>query len=198
VQLEGDRALDAAHVILTTPAYASARLLRPLSPALAEGLDAIPYAPIAAVHLGFAPGDAPPLSGFGFLVPHREGRAILGTIYSSSSFPFRAPRGATLLTTLLGGARRPELVELPEEALIVHVQRELGQMLDLRTEPALARATRWTRGIPQYDVGHLERASRLHAGAAALGPLSLSGNAFDGVGIADCVRNAGRLASTLA
>lgn len=198
VELDSGGALEAAHVVLATPAPVTARILRPLSPGIADSLDAIPYVPVGTVHLGFAPGTAPPLEGFGFLVPHREGRNILGTIFSSSAFPFRAPPGATLLTTMVGGAHRPEQLALSEDALIALVQRELGQMLDLRSEPIVMRAQRFQRGIPQYHVGHRERMQRLHDGVAALGPLSLLGNAYDGVGLSDCVRNGTALAERLA
>jgi len=198
VELDSGGAIDAAHLVLATSAPASARLLRPLSPDVADALEAIPYAPVGVVHLGFAAKDAPALDGFGFLVPNREGRGIMGTIYTSSSFPFRAPPETALLTTMVGGAHRPELVALSEDALIAHVQRELGKILDVRTEPLIARAFRWTQGIPQYEVGHTSRVSRIFAGIAELGPLSLVGNAYRGVGLSDCVREATRLAAELA
>lgn len=198
IELDSGGALEAGHVVLATPAHVTARLLRPLSPGIADTLESIPYVPVATVHLGFAPGEAPPLEGFGFLVPNREGRPLLGTIFSSSAFPFRAPAGATLLTAMLGGAHRPEQIALSEDALIALVQRELGQILDLRAEPIVTRAQRYPRGIPQYHVGHRARIARLHDGVAALGSISLIGNAYDGVGLSDCVRNATELAQRLA
>jgi oxygen-dependent protoporphyrinogen oxidase len=42
--------------------------------------------------------------------------------------------------------------------------------------------------MAQYAVGHQERAARIGAYAAALSGLRLVGNAYDGIGIPDCIR----------
>ncbi len=186
-------------LVLATPAHASAELLRPLAPALALELAAIPYAKIAAVHVGYGPGaltNAP--DGFGFLVPHGEGRRLLGTLYISSIFPWRAPRHHLLLTCMVGGARNPERVELDDEALLTLVKEELHRTLRLSARPLFHAIDRWQRGIPQYNIGHLERVERVRAMAAQLPGLHLTGNAFDGVGLNDCIRASAQLAERLA
>ena len=54
----------------------------------------IRYAPVASVVLGFRREDVThPCEGFGMLIPKIEGFKILGTIFSSSLFPNRAPDG---------------------------------------------------------------------------------------------------------
>ena len=75
-----------------------------------KALAAIPYAPIAIVATAYRRADiAHSLAGFGFLVPQREQRKILGSLFSSSMFEGRAPADTVLLTSFVGGMRHPEL-----------------------------------------------------------------------------------------
>jgi oxygen-dependent protoporphyrinogen oxidase len=190
--------LEVDRVVLATPAWAAAELVRPLDGTLAGELTGIPYAAIAVVHLGYARAEAGAVpEGFGLLVPEREGRSLLGCIFASSPFPFRAPRDGLLLTCLVGGARHPERVAWEDAALVAAVREELRVVLGLAAAPRLIRVHRWARGIPQYEVGHLARLERLEARLAALPGLFLAGNAYRGVGVNDCLRNAALLAGRL-
>jgi len=51
----------------------------------------------------------------------------------------------------------------------------------------LARLHRWQNANPQYDVGHLERVAEIEKLAEELPGLYLTGSAFRGVGIPDCI-----------
>ncbi|RKH68742.1 protoporphyrinogen oxidase [Corallococcus aberystwythensis] len=189
--------LAASHVVLAVPAHVAAELLRPLDVELAQQADSIPYAPIAVVHLGFAAGTVPKPDGFGFLVPAVEGKAVLGTIHVSTTFPFRAEGGRVLLTCLMGGARRPEVVSRDEDALAALAREELKTMAGLTATPELTEVVRWPRGIPQYTVGHLERLAAMEERLKRWPGLHLTGNAYRGVGVNDCIREATRLADAL-
>lgn len=182
--------LLASQVVLATPAHVAAGLLRPLDEKLSALLEGITYAPIAVVHLGYAPGSTPPPDGFGFLVPSQEKRRLLGAIHASTVFPFRAPGGRVLYTCMVGGARQPELVGLDEEALSTLVRDELRDLVGVTASPIFTEIIRWPRGIPQYNVGHLERVSSIDAALVRLPGLHLAGNAYKGIGLNDCIRNA--------
>ncbi|RYZ39869.1 MAG: protoporphyrinogen oxidase [Myxococcaceae bacterium] len=189
--------LLASQVVLAVPAHMAADLLRPLDAPLAGTLDGIGYAPIAVVHLGFAPGATAKPDGFGFLVPAVEGKAVLGTIHVSTTFPFRAEGGRVLLTCLMGGTRKPEVVARDEDALVALAREELKAMTGLSATPELTQVVRWPRGIPQYTVGHLARVASLDEGLKRWPGLHLTGNAYRGVGVNDCIREATRLADAL-
>jgi protoporphyrinogen/coproporphyrinogen III oxidase len=179
--------LQADAVVLATPAYDAARLLRGHDPELGERLYAIPYVPAAVVCTGFRREDVThPLDGFGFLIPSSEGRRILGSLWSSSIFARRAPEGRVLLTQIVGGARNPELVGLGDEELLRVVRDELSWTLGIRADPAFVKVVRWARAIPQYVVGHDARLREIEGRVAALGGLFLGGNAYYGIGINDC------------
>jgi oxygen-dependent protoporphyrinogen oxidase len=190
--------LVASQVVLATPAYVTAGLVRPLDEPLAALVESIAYAPIAVVHLGFAPGSTPAPDGFGFLVPGLEKRRLLGAIHASTVFPFRTEGGRILYTCMVGGARRPELVGLDEEALVALAREELKELAGVTASPSFTEVIRWTRGIPQYNVGHLERIAAIDGALKRLPGLHLTGNAYKGVGINDCIRNAFALGDALA
>jgi len=179
----------ADRLVLSVPSYVAAALLRTVDPSLSGELEQIRYASLSVVHLGLSGDELPrSLAGFGFLVPEREDRRILGAIFASSIFPWRTERGGTLLTVMVGGARHPERAALPDAELITLVREELAAVIGLRDEPHFAQVVRWQRAIPQYNVGHLARIGRLQERLVALPGLYLTGNAYRGIGVNDCVR----------
>ena len=188
----------AERLILAVPSFVAAEMLRPLDPRLAEELSAISYAPVAVVHLGYDEKDlAVRPEGLGFLVPSREARPSLGVLFISSTFPWRAPPGRVLLTCLMGGARKPGIVKFDDERLEQLARAELRVALSIEAAPCFREILRWPRGIPQYNVGHQARLARIDASVRRLPGLYLTGNAYRGVGINDCVRNAFELAEAL-
>ena len=189
--------VQAPRVVLAVPTFEAAKILRPLDSGLADALDAFPYTGVAVVQLGFRPALDPDPEGFGFLVPSGERRDILGTLYATSAFPFRAPGGGTLLTVLLGGAHRPDLLERDDAALVAAARAELRALLSVERPPTLAEVFRWPRAIPQYDVGHARRVETVQALAARWPGLWLTGNAYRGAGVADCVRTSREVAGRL-
>lgn len=174
------------HVVLALPAWQIAGLEGLPSDLLAETTH-LPYNPVAVVGLGFRREDvAHPLDGFGFLVPKRAGRRILGTLFSSTLWPHAAPTGHVLLRTMVGGGRQPGLATLPEDQLVALVRSELSEILGVSGEPVFTHLAVWPKGIPEYPVGHHDRVRRLRALLAGTG-LHLAGNAWDGIGVNDCV-----------
>lgn len=185
-------------LILAAPAHVQTRLLQDLSPAIAGELAAIPYPALSVVCTGFDRARmGPGLDGFGFLVPSREKRGILGTVVDSNVFPNRAPAGKALLRTLVGGARAPELAEQPDERLLDSVLAELRDILGLRAEPEFVSRYLHARAIPQYLLGHARRLEAIAAELNKFPGLVLTGNAFRGVSLNDCVLNAQKTAQNL-
>lgn len=185
--LDDGRALAADAVVLATPAFAAAELLREMNAELAEKLDAIRYVSTATVSLGFdAEEFEHPLNGFGFVVPRNEPTRLLACTWTSTKFTHRARPGRVLLRAFIGGPRREEFVDLDDQALVTLVREELRAILGITAEPTVSRVYRWSRGNPQYDVGHLERIDKIES----LCPpgLYLTGSAYRGVGIPDCVK----------
>jgi oxygen-dependent protoporphyrinogen oxidase len=178
--------LTAEAVLLATDAAALGRIAVNQTHPLAT-LAALPYSSVTSVALGF-PRDAieHPLDGFGMLVPHKEGRTILGTLFSSTLFPGRAPEGQVLLTTFVGG-RQPEIAALPDAELVELVQDELVRLLGVRSAPGFRQITRWPRAIPRYGPGFAAHQAALDAFEAAHPGLFVAGHVRDGVSLPDCI-----------
>jgi len=181
-------------VILASPAWAAAALLDKIDPQLAGELSAIPYSSSITVNLIYDEAQLGRLpEGFGFLVPVVEGRSMLACTFVHRKFLGRTPPGKVVLRAFLGGMKNEALIAAPDAELLATVRRELSEILGKKilppdAEPLHAQVTRWPRAMAQYAVGHQERMARLHARVAALAGLKLAGNAYDGIGIPDCIR----------
>lgn len=195
VQLADGTSMDTERLILAAPAWAQAAMLRDLAPDIAKSLDEIEYPPLAVVCLGYLENALrQPPDGFGFLVPASEGSAVLGTIFDSNVFPNRAPRNAVLLRSMVGGSRAPGLAMLDDARLLDAVRAELKSILGIDTTPEFARIYRHDRAIPQYHLGHARRLETIEAALRGHPDLVLTGNAFRGVSLNDCIANAFALA----
>ena len=96
-------------------------------------------------------------------------------------------RGKTLLRVFVGGARRPDLAEMPDAELLPLVLEHLRPLLRIEGEPVFCDIAHWPRTMPQYHVGHQERVARIEARLALLPGLKMAGSAFRGVGLPDCI-----------
>jgi protoporphyrinogen/coproporphyrinogen III oxidase len=176
-------------VLLALPAYqlAPLRVLTP-EPIDLQPLSEIPYPPVASVVLGFRRSDvAHPLDGFGMLIPQVEGFRILGTIFSSSLFPHRAPPNHVTLTSYVGGTRAPELAHRPARELIDLTLEDLRAILGVRGQPTFSHSVLYPKAIPQYNVGYA-RFRECMANLEVQAPgLFVAGHARDGVSLGDSI-----------
>ncbi len=182
-------------MILAAPSYVVARLLEPVEEELARQLGRIEHSGTAIVSLGFDRRQvAHPLDGMGVVVPAVENSPILACSFSSQKYPHRAPEGKVLLRVFVGGARRPELAEMPDTELRPLVVRHTAKLLGITGEPVYCDLSHWPRTMPQYHVGHKQLVADIEARAAALPHFQLAGNAYHGVGLPDCIHT-GELAA---
>jgi oxygen-dependent protoporphyrinogen oxidase len=177
-------------VVLALPAHASATLLAgvPNASGVVEILEEFAYTSAVTVALTFKSADVSLPEGFGFLVPRSEGKRMLACTFVHKKFEHRAPEGTALLRIFLGGARDPQIIQSSEAEVVELVRRELREILRLNAEPQLVRVFKWRNAMAQYEVGHQLRIARLEMHVQKLSGLQLSGNAYQGIGIPDCVR----------
>jgi oxygen-dependent protoporphyrinogen oxidase len=190
VVCENGSTLQADGVVVATPAFQTERILRETDPQLAERLSTITYSSAATVNLAYRREQVPhPLNGFGFVVPHGEHRAIIAGSFSSVKYAGRAPENHILLRAFVGGSLQAELFNWDDQTMEHAVRRELASLLGIQTSPLFVRVARWPRSMPQYFVGHLKLVEQIEHMVARHAGLALAGNAYRGVGIADCVRS---------
>jgi oxygen-dependent protoporphyrinogen oxidase len=146
------------------------------------------YPPIASVVLGFRREDVThPCEGFGMLIPRVEGFKILGTIFSSSLFPNRAPAGHLTLTSYLGGERYPELAALPPEDLYAVTCEDLRVLLGVKGKPTFRHSILYPKAIPQYNVGYGRYRDLMSEIEAKAPGLFLAGHYRDGISLSDSI-----------
>lgn len=184
----------ADHLILATPADAAANLLQDVAPASAEGLRAIRFVSTAIATLAY-PRDAFPkaLHGNGFLVPRRETSALTGCTWSSNKWAGRAPDELLLLRAFMGRDGGLDVEGFSDRELILQAEKTLADLLGPTQTPVFTRLDRWPRGLPQYELGHLDRLAEIEKGLEKL-PITLIGSSYRGNSIPDCVRQ-GRVAA---
>ncbi|HEY1190466.1 MAG TPA: protoporphyrinogen oxidase, partial [Gemmata sp.] len=186
-------------VVLACPSYEQAGIVAELNPELSAEMAAIPYNRIAVVALGYRADHCPGKhDGFGYIAPQNTRRDLLGVQWCSSIFPDRAPQGFVLWRALCGGVHRADQVEWPDDQLARAVHAELKLAMGVTGDPVFRRIIRWPNAIPQYVLGHLERVARIDALAARHPGLFLTGNAYRGVAMADCVEQAEAVAAKVA
>jgi len=181
-------------VIMASPAWAAGGLLKDVDAALGEELSAIPYSSSITVNLLYDESRLGRLpDGFGFLVPASEGRAMLACTFVHRKFLGRTPTGKVVLRAFLGGMKNEAMLLESDTELVARVRQELSKILGdsvvgVDAEPEYVQVSRWRRAMAQYAVGHPERTKRIAERVAGIPGLRLAGNAYDGIGIPDCIR----------
>lgn len=187
-------------LIIATPAYVAADLVNEFDDKLSALLNKIKYSPLSVVCLGF---DLSKLNcdvnGFGYLfTQNNDNKFVLGTLWDSSIFINRAPDGKILFRSMLGGAINLDILNLTNEELINNTQNSLKQVLGITEQPEFSQVFNHKYAIPQYNVGHLDLVSQIeqHVIQNHMG-LHLTGNAYRGIGINDCIENSHKLAEAM-
>lgn len=206
----GTETVLAKTVVSTAPAHALRDVLDPVLPEASCLFDkvrkeidrvGIYHPPVCAVTVAYPKkafldvelpngfGNLQDLPGFGSLNPRTEGVRTLGTLWSSSLFPGRAPKDYNLLLNYIGGSRDTGLAELSDEEIINEVDKGCRQVLLKPDAPApkvLGMKT-WPTAIPQYELGHLDILKELEEAEEKVPGLWVCGNYRSGVAFPDCV-----------
>ncbi len=196
LHLDNGQTLHAAIVILALPAYNMADLLAPYNDGIARQLRSIIYNSVTTVTVSFNASEVEaPFDGFGVVMPAKETSQLLAVEGMSVKFPHRAPEDQFVLRAFIGG-NNESLSDLPDEELLALVRRELESIFGITATPTLHRIFRWLRANPQCGVGHLRMMDEIEQQLREQLPnLYLTGSALRGLGIPDCVRQAGDTAS---
>ena len=173
----GGEAIEAAAVILATPAWQAGRTPARLGASM-------------TVAIGFRQSDCGALpAGFGFLVPARERQTMVACTFVGAKFPYRVPEGTVVLRCFAGGAEQEAVLDLDDGEILKRVLGELQELLGWTAVPVFTRIARWRRSMAQYTVGHELRLGFIHNRMKELPGLYLAGNAYDGIGVPDCIRS---------
>jgi oxygen-dependent protoporphyrinogen oxidase len=180
--------MTARRVVCALPADGLAGIINTMNPEAAKVIKNVLYPPVAVVFMGFEASQVQrPLDGFGFLIPEKEQKSILGSIWSSTIFPDRAPEGHVAFTTFVGGTRQPDHAGLPESELKDMVLSDLKEIVGLSGQPHLTRIMKWPRAIPQYTVGYGAVQQLYDELEKEFSGLYIAGNIRKGISVGDSV-----------
>ena len=176
-------------VVLATPSYISARLLKEEDETLSELLKSIEYSPLAIATFGYEKLSHP-MDGSGLLTTKRSNSKILGVIWDSSVCAETASEDRKLLRVIIGGQREPLAALKEENELLKIATTALAVTMEIHEEPMLQLATRWHKATPNYPEGHYALVDKIFASAKTLEGLYFCSSAYKGVSLDDCVKNA--------
>ena len=198
VTLSNGKHIQADAVILTTPAYITAKLVAPWDKALAHAHHAIPYASTAVVTVAYEESKLPiRLDGRGYVIPAVEKTEVKACTWTSSKWAGRVPEGFALLRLFLGRYGKRNILQNSDEQLVMLARQELKRTLNITAAPHFTRVQRWAQAMPQYNLGHLERLAQIDSQLAQHKGLLLAGASYRGVGIPDCIRSADQAAKKI-
>jgi len=198
-RIDGCDGIEARTVIVATAATIAGDIVKRLDAALARSLKSIRNAPVVSAGIGFSTSDlsGPAPKGYGLMRPYCEGARLLGCLFCSSAFEHFSPAGTILLRIIAGGDRDPEAVRLSDEELADMVISELGPTLGIRigAKPVFFRAIRHRPGLPQYELGHLERVREIEQASARFSGIHFTGNSYRGPSVSKVVEHAEELSN---
>lgn len=198
IHLASGESLEADAFCLALPAPSARRLLVPLASEISELLERVPYESVATVNLAYRKEELTRgLEGSGFVVPALEKRKLIGCTFTSNKFSGRAPDDSVLLRAFVGGALQQEVFQLDDSALEETVRAELREILGITAPPQSISIHRFPESMPQYRVGHLSLVQAIEERLKRRPGLFLTGNAYRGIGIPDCVHHAGETAEKM-
>ena len=188
--------LECEKLVITSPAFVTAKLLQTTFPDFSNALEKVNYPPMCVVYTAFKKQDVHhQLNGFGGLHPKIEHQFSAGSIWSSSVFPDRCPADEVLFTSFVGGMQYAENAQLTDNLLLEKLNGELKKNYQIKGNPVFQKIFRWEKAIPQYNT-HInqvyEQAKHLEQEN-----IFICANWKDGVSVADCIKKAIDLATVM-
>jgi oxygen-dependent protoporphyrinogen oxidase len=195
VTLGDGTTIDADAVIVSVPAHEASRLVEDPAPAAAADLAGVAYASTGVVLLVYSEGSQSGLpEGTGFVVP-RGAAPMTAATWLSSKWPSDAFGTRAVVRCYVGAVGEEDILDADDADLIAACARHLAALVRLPDMPEHAAVVRWPKAMPQYELGHLDMVARIRRSLPE--GIFVVGQAYDGVGIPDCVRAAGETADAV-
>lgn len=192
------RLIQAKNVISTLGAHQLGQVMPFISDDRLSKITSLHYTKVLEVIVGFKDWKGMPLDAFGALIPYIENRDLLGLLFMSSLFSGRAPEGGALFSIFMGGVRRPDIYQLPEEEVIKVLSREFCDLMQLDAfQPDLLKIVRHEQAIPQYEADSGDRFATVIQIERDYPGLIIGGNLRDGIGMADRILQARQMADAI-
>lgn len=185
-------------VVFASPAHVTKNIIKNINENLSNELNEVYYPPVNVIFTGFKKENVSfNIDGFGYLIPSKENRKILGTLWNSVLFPGRAPDDSYAMTSFIGGSRNPELTEKSDDELLVITLGELTSILGTKGKPDFVKIIRWKKAIPQYNDDYAHKTEMIEKFHNENPALRICSNYFKGISVSDCIKNADETVNSL-
>jgi oxygen-dependent protoporphyrinogen oxidase len=174
-------------VVLCTPSYITARILKCKNIAINTKLKQIDYSPIAVVSLGYDESFAERFDGAGILTTKDSNTQALYILFDSFLYPYKSENGNTLLRVVIGGQRQPMLASKEENELIEIAISAVHQIMKIDSKPVFTYISRWHKALPNYTIGHIKLVESIRDLLKTENGLYINSSALNGIGISDCI-----------
>ncbi|OIP83680.1 MAG: protoporphyrinogen oxidase [Porphyromonadaceae bacterium CG2_30_38_12] len=191
------KSILASKVITTIGGYALADVIPFADASDLKHFAETTYSPVIQIAVGYNHWSGIKLDAFGGLISSKDKRSVLGVLFPSAIFPYRAPEGGALLSVFMGGTKRKDLLLLPDTEIEKLVKAELKILMKVDAEPDLLRIHRYQHAIAQYDVKTDDRLKSISNIEKKYPGLIIAGSIRDGIGMSDRVKQAKILAKEL-
>ena len=192
------KVLQTKTVVSTVGAHQLSHVMPFISENGLSKITSLHYTKVLEVIVGFKDWKGMELDAFGALIPFVEKRDLLGLLFMSSLFSGRAPKGGALFSIFMGGVRRPDIYQLSDDEILNILKREFCDLMNLSVfQPDLLRIVRHEHAIPQYEADSGERFTTISQIEQEYPGLVIGGNLRDGIGMADRIFQARKLADSI-
>ena len=183
-------------VVMTTPSYVSAHLLRNCDEEYYRAFGLIKYAPLAVVNLAFEE-ESVKHDAYGYHVPVSENQRMISCIFNHKIFPDHSPGSRANLAVILGGPQDFKIMEKPAHMIIKTALKQIENHLGIVDEPIVVRIRQYSRAIPQYNMGVEKVWERMDAVTEKYKNIIMASNFRHGIQLKDCVKLSKKIAESL-
>jgi len=185
-----DLEIEADSVVFATPSNITAKFIRPISSDLADIMQ-LHHPKMHVVHLGYDQSALKKkFKGFGFLVPSKEQKALLGAIANSSFLAGRAPEGKQLFTLFIGGTRNEQQLSNNKEHFVRQAIQDFEEIMKIEQPAEMRHELTWENAIPQFSIGHQALLEGIQFFESNIKNLYILGGFRSGLSVSDCVAGA--------
>lgn len=178
-------------VVVALPASAASTVLAKTDKVLSDNLSLIRYSSPIVVNLIYDQNAfSKQLIGSGFLVPRKERGIVRACTFSSNKFKRNVGDDQVVLRASLDTSMDPCPAMQSDDQIQKAVAADLKKYLSTRNDPIFSMVTRHKKAIPQFAPGHQDLLDGIERRQEQFSNLALIGNAYGGMGVADCVARA--------
>lgn len=187
-------------VVIATPAYVASEILPDFLSEVKVILKNIKYNSVSTVNLVFKENELETeVKGHGIVVAGNENLNISAVTFISNKWPQRVNDGYFMLRTFVGGGKKSYLANLGEDELVKLSLTDLKVLLPgFNAKPYDLQVSRFLNSMPLYEKGHLEKIEKVFKKISSVPGLFLTGAAYKGIGISDCLKHSFEVAEKVA